>query len=177
MGNVEYCPTCGSEIEQINGHNIGCLSCHLASGAGWPMRWLSESAIHEANSKTKSRQHPKVLIVEDQGLLRMAAVGIMEDSGFEALEATNAEEALRILEDHSSIAVVFTDIDLSAQKNGVWLAEQINRRWPAIDVIVTSGYPRPDNYNPDNVIAYHEKPYSEEEVVKQIQKAVFGSRR
>lgn len=125
----------------------------------------------------KSVSDPVVLVVEDQGLLRMTAVSIVEDSGFEALEAENADEALEILKDNPGILVVFTDIDLNAEKDGVWLAEQINRKWPHIDVIVTSGYPRPSNYNPDNVIAYYEKPYSEDKVLKQIQKAVFGSRR
>lgn len=125
----------------------------------------------------KSVSDPVVLVVEDQGLLRLTAVSIMEDSGFEALEATNAEEALEVLKAHPDILVVFTDIDLNAEKDGIWLAEQIKKKWPKIDVIVTSGYPRPDNYNPDNVIAYFEKPYLEEEILKQIQKSVFGSRR
>lgn len=125
----------------------------------------------------KSVSDPVVLVVEDQGLLRMTAISIMEDSGFEAIEAADADEALEVLENHPGILVVFTDIDLSAERNGVWLAEQINRRWPNIDIILTSGYPRPDNYNPNNVVAYYEKPYSEDEIIKQIQKTVFGSRR
>ena len=98
-------------------------------------------------------------------------------TGFEALEAENADEALEILKDNPGILVVFTDIDLNTEKDGVWLAEQINREWPHIDIIVTSGYSRPSNYNPENVIAYYEKPYSEYEVLKQIQKSIFGSRR
>lgn len=125
----------------------------------------------------ESVSDPVVLVVEDQGLLRMTAISIMEDSGFEAIEATNADEALEVLKTYPGILVVFTDIDLNAEKNGVWLAEQINKRWPNIDIIVTSGYPRPDNYNPDNIVAYYEKPYSEEDIIKQIQKTVFGSRR
>lgn len=120
---------------------------------------------------------PVILVVEDQGLLRVTAMSIVEDAGFEALEATDADEALEILKDHPGIIVVFTDIDLNAEKDGVWLAEQINRNWPHIDVIVTSGYSRPSNYNPENVIAYYDKPYSEDEVLKQIQKSVFGTRR
>ncbi|WP_081995152.1 response regulator [Paracoccus sp. PAMC 22219] len=125
----------------------------------------------------KSAFDPVVLVVEDQGLLRMTAVSIMEDSGFEVLEASNAEEALELLEAYPDILVVFTDIDLNTKKDGVWLAEQINKRWPKIDIIVTSGYPRPDNFNPDNIVAYYEKPYSEEKIIQQIQKTVFGSRR
>ena len=124
-----------------------------------------------------SRFDPVVLIVEDQGLLRMTAISIMKDSGFEAAEAKNADEALTMLKRHPEILVVFTDINLNAEKDGIWLAEQINTEWPKIDVIVTSAYPKPKNYNPDNGVAYYEKPYSEKDLINQIQKAVFGSRR
>lgn len=124
-----------------------------------------------------SQFDPVVLVVEDQGLLRMTAVSIMEDAGFEAMEAKNAQEALILLRRYPDILVVFTDIDLNAEKDGIWLAEQINKEWPKIDVIVTSAYPRPRSYNPDNVIAYYEKPYTEKDLINQIQKAVFGSRR
>ena len=39
-----------------------------------------------------------VLIVEDEALVRMAAVGMVEEAGFEVLEATNADEAILLLE-------------------------------------------------------------------------------
>ena len=89
-----------------------------------------------------SQFDPVVLVVEDQGLLRMTAVSIMEDSGFEAVEAKNADEALTMLRHYPDILVVFMDIDLNAEKDGFWLAEQIKIGWPKIDVIVTSAYPR-----------------------------------
>ena len=51
----------------------------------------------------------------------MTAVSIMEDSGFEAVEAKNADEALTMLRHYPDILVVFTDIDLNAEKDGFWL--------------------------------------------------------
>jgi CheY-like chemotaxis protein len=39
-----------------------------------------------------------VLIVEDEALVRLTAVGMIEEAGFEALEATNADEAILLLE-------------------------------------------------------------------------------
>ena len=41
---------------------------------------------------------PKVLVVEDEMMLRMRAVDIVEDAGFTPIEAVNADEALAILE-------------------------------------------------------------------------------
>ena len=44
-----------------------------------------------------------VLVVEDEMVLRMRAVDIVEDAGFTAVEAVNADEALAILESRSDI--------------------------------------------------------------------------
>jgi CheY-like chemotaxis protein len=52
-----------------------------------------------------------VLIVEDEALVRMTAV-MVEEAGFEVLEATNADEAIRLLEARRDITVVFTDIEM-----------------------------------------------------------------
>jgi CheY-like chemotaxis protein len=49
-----------------------------------------------------------VLIVEDEALVRMTAVGMIEEAGFEVLEATNADEAILLLEARRDITVVFT---------------------------------------------------------------------
>jgi CheY-like chemotaxis protein len=53
-----------------------------------------------------------VLIVEDEALVRMTAVDMIEEAGFEVLEATNADEAILLLEARRDITVVFTDIEM-----------------------------------------------------------------
>jgi CheY-like chemotaxis protein len=53
-----------------------------------------------------------VLIVEDEALVRMTAVDMVEEAGFKVLEATNADEAIRLLEARRDITVVFTDIEM-----------------------------------------------------------------
>ena len=51
---------------------------------------------------------PVILVVEDEVLVRMMAVSISEDNGFEALSAASADEAIKILESRSDIRLVFT---------------------------------------------------------------------
>jgi CheY-like chemotaxis protein len=80
-----------------------------------------------------------VLVVEDEPLLRMMAVDIIEEAGFEALEAGNATEAVLILEQRTDIRLVFTDIDMPGGLDGVRLAALIRDRWPPIELIITSG--------------------------------------
>jgi two-component system, response regulator PdtaR len=80
-----------------------------------------------------------VLIVEDEALVRMTAVGMIEEAGFEVLEATNADEAIVLLEARHDITVVFTDIEMPGSMDGLRLAQAVRGRWPPIKIIATSG--------------------------------------
>ena len=82
---------------------------------------------------------PTVLIVEDELILRMRAVDIVEDAGFNAVEAVNADEALAILDARSDIALLFTDIQMPGSMDGLKLAHALSNRWPPIKIIIVSG--------------------------------------
>jgi len=49
-------------------------------------------------SKTDRDRNPVVLVVEDETLVRVTALAIVEESGFEAIAAGNADEAIRARE-------------------------------------------------------------------------------
>jgi two-component system, response regulator PdtaR len=80
-----------------------------------------------------------VLIVEDEPLIRLDAAQTLEASGFEVIEASNADEAIKILEDRSDISVVFTDVQMPGSMDGVKLAQAVRKRWPPVKLIITSG--------------------------------------
>jgi two-component sensor histidine kinase/DNA-binding response OmpR family regulator len=80
-----------------------------------------------------------VLVVEDEMLLRMRAVDIVEDAGFRPVEATNADDALAILESRSDIELLFTDIQMPGSIDGLKLAYAVHERWPLIKIILVSG--------------------------------------
>jgi two-component sensor histidine kinase/DNA-binding response OmpR family regulator len=82
---------------------------------------------------------PKVLVVEDEMMLRMRAVDIVEDAGFTAIEAANADDALEILESRSDIELLFTDIQMPGSMDGLKLAHAVHERWPSIKIILVSG--------------------------------------
>jgi CheY-like chemotaxis protein len=82
---------------------------------------------------------PVVLVVEDDFLIRMNAAGMIEDAGFDAVEAANADEAIVILEARVDIRVVFTDIQMPGSMDGLKLAAAIRDRWPPIKIVATSG--------------------------------------
>jgi two-component system, response regulator PdtaR len=57
-------------------------------------------------------RRPVILIVEDDFFLRMYAAEMIQDAGFDIVEAGNADEAIAILEARPDIHVVFTDIQM-----------------------------------------------------------------
>ena len=82
---------------------------------------------------------PKVLVVEDEMMLRMRAVDIVEDAGIIAIEAVNADEALAILESRSDIDLLFTDIQMPGSMDGLKLAPPVHMRLPSIKIFVFYG--------------------------------------
>jgi two-component sensor histidine kinase/DNA-binding response OmpR family regulator len=82
---------------------------------------------------------PNVLVVEEEMMLRMRAVDMVEDAGFNPIEAVNADDALAILESRSDIELLFTDIQMPGSMDGLKLANAVHERWPLIKIILVSG--------------------------------------
>ena len=80
-----------------------------------------------------------VLVVEDELMLRMRAVDIVQDAGFESVEAINADEAIAILESRDDISCLFTDIQMPGSMDGLKLAHLTHARWPHIKIVLVSG--------------------------------------
>ncbi len=94
---------------------------------------------------------PNVLVVEDEMILRMRAVDIVEDAGFNPVEAVNADQAISILESRSDISLLFTDIQMPGSIDGLKLAHAVHDRWPSIKIILVSGQVKPlDAERPTN---------------------------
>jgi CheY-like chemotaxis protein len=85
------------------------------------------------------RSEPLVLVVEDEFLIRMQAVAIIEQAGYNVVEARNADEAIAILEMREDIRIVVTDIEMPGSMDGIKLARAIRDRWPPVELVVTSG--------------------------------------
>ena len=73
-------------------------------------------------------------------MLRLMAVDVVEDAGFEALEAADADEAIAILETRPDIRILFTDIRMPGSMDGLKLARAVKDRWPPVKIILTSGH-------------------------------------
>jgi CheY-like chemotaxis protein len=101
----------------------------------------------------------RVLVVEDEPLLLMMAAEVVEDAGFEALEAGNADEALSLLETVEDIRILLTDIDMPGSMDGLTLASTVRDRWPPIEIVVVSGKQRPRKAELPERSVFFPKPY------------------
>jgi CheY-like chemotaxis protein len=109
-----------------------------------------------------------VLVVEDEPLLRLAAIDLVEMAGYEAIPAADATEAVKILEARNDIRVVMTDVDMPRGVDGMRLAAIIRDRWPPIKIIIVSGHVHdPANLIPAETVLFS-KPYREEQIMETI---------
>lgn len=100
------------------------------------------------------------LIVDDEFLARTMAAEIVAGAGFDVVEAPNADEGMRILQAHSDIRLVVTDIEMPGSMDGLELACAVRHRWPSIDVVVTSGRWRPGSDELPDCGRFMPKPFS-----------------
>ncbi|PTM43003.1 PAS domain-containing sensor histidine kinase [Bosea sp. 124] len=84
-----------------------------------------------------------ILVVEDDARVRRVAVARLEDTGYRVLEAETGAQALRVLDTHAEIALLFTDIVMPGGMSGDELAREARLTRPGLKVIFTSGFAEP----------------------------------
>ena len=116
-----------------------------------------------------------VLIVEDDALVRTYVTAQVRALGYRTLAATNAAEALTLIDGDTPIDLLFTDVVMPGSMNGRQLADETRRRRPGIKVLFTSGYT-------ENAIVHHgrldpgvlllAKPYRKQQLAQMIRIAL-----
>ena len=115
---------------------------------------------------------PVVLVVEDEPLLRMLAVEVVEEAGFIAIEARDADEAVILLESRTDIALLFTDINMPGSMDGLKLANAVRDRWPPIKILVVSGKQQLQSSDLPSNSCFVEKPYLASALVEELRSMV-----
>ena len=116
-----------------------------------------------------------VLVVEDEPLIRMVAADALADRGIVAWEAGDAGEALHVLDEHPSIGLVFTDVNMPGEMDGLGLAHEISVRRPDVSLIVTSGAVTVSDEELPDAGTFLPKPYPTERLVNIVQSKLEGA--
>ena len=125
--------------------------------------------------QVKELRKPVVLVVEDEPLQRMMAVDMVEEAGFEVVEAADATEAIQILEARLDIRIVFSDIDMPRGMDGMKLAALVRSRWPPIEIILTSGRTPASEVSLPPRAVFFSKPFRPSEIVAELQRLSSSS--
>ncbi len=81
-----------------------------------------------------------ILVVDDEPLVRMVTVEILEDLGYEVLEASEGHSALKVLNARPDIDLLVTDVGLPNGMNGRQLADAVRQTRPDLNVLFVTGY-------------------------------------
>jgi len=98
----------------------------------------------------------------------MLAVDVVEEGGFVALEASDADEAVVLLEACTDICLVFTDINMPGTMDGLRLAHAVRDRWSTVKILVVSGQMRPGQADLPPNARFIEKPYRAALMVEEL---------
>jgi signal transduction histidine kinase len=112
-----------------------------------------------------------VLVVEDEKIVLLTAVQSLKGVGYNVLQADCASSALDILRGEQNIDILFTDVVMPGQLNGVELAVEALRLRPSIKVLLASGYTRSalsDQHGLNEDVPILQKPYRTQELAKQL---------
>ncbi|HET7600992.1 MAG TPA: response regulator [Gemmatimonadales bacterium] len=128
-----------------------------------------------ANSPTRPPGGYNILVVDDEEIVRQLASRMLIHTGYRALQASHAREALTTIEhDPRAIHLVLTDVKMPGM-NGRELGRQIARRWPALPVLYMSGYPNEvfqgGLLEPD--APFLSKPFTQEDLAAKV-RAMIG---
>ena len=165
-------------VKQSNGHiriyseegHGTTVKLYLPQAAGVADALPAETGISELE-----RGDETILIVEDDALVREYVVTQISRLGYDTLAASNAAEALAIINGPERIDLLFTDVIMPGGMNGRQLAIEAEMRRPGLKVLFTSGYT-------ENAIMHHgrldagvlllPKPYISSDLARMIRTAL-----
>jgi CheY-like chemotaxis protein len=138
-------------------------------------RSMVAEAPRAGTDRTEVAEHGqgrRVLVVEDNIEVGQFSTQLLQDLGYETFWAANADEALRVLETESAgFDVVFTDVVMPGM-NGLDLGHEIERCYPGLPVVLTSGYSHVLAQEGPHGFELLHKPYTAEEVSRVLRRVM-----
>ena len=110
----------------------------------------------------------RVLVVDDEVLIRFVATDILHDAGYAVVEASTADEAIALLAADARFDVIVTDVRMPGAVDGLGLLAHVKQRHPAIRVVLTSGHLTAHDLGLTGADAVIGKPYAAATLVEAV---------
>jgi PAS domain S-box-containing protein len=166
-------------IKQSAGH----IKVYSEEGQGTTIRMYlppgtGTTALAESEPEAEHEGgHERILVVEDDRLVREYVLTQLHSLGYVTLAAANAAEALALVDNSEKFDLLFTDVIMPGAMNGRQLADTINKVRPDLKVLFTSGYTEDaiiHHGRLDQGVLLLAKPYRKADLARMIRKALEG---
>ncbi|MDG2278809.1 MAG: PAS domain-containing protein [Pseudomonadales bacterium] len=112
----------------------------------------------------------KILVVDDESLVRKTAVRVLRKLGYEVIKANSGEEALVLMRKNKDIDLMFSDILMPGGMSGRQLASIVNKEYPKIKIQLTSGYDNVEATKDNADFPLLKKPYDLQKLATALRK-------
>lgn len=115
---------------------------------------------------------PTVLVVDDDLLVREPIADYLREVGYEVLEAGDAHEAIDLVDHAAHVDLVFSDVRMPGELDGVGLARWVRSHRPELPVLLTSGYDAGSWLGNElgREVRLIQKPYTQDQVLRHIRR-------
>jgi signal transduction histidine kinase len=171
-------------IKQSGGH----VKIYSEPGAGTTVKLYLPRLIEAALLPAREVAEPagsaaageSLLIVEDDEDVRTFTAHVLEQLGYRVRVAPDGPVALRLLEESGGVDLLFTDVGLPEGMTGRQLAHEVQRRWPRVRVLYTTGYARNSIVHHgrlDPGVALITKPFTQADLVAKVREVLNAEAR
>jgi PAS domain S-box-containing protein len=126
----------------------------------------------EDNSRFMAADRRTILVVEDNKDVKNVAVSLLQQLGYKTIAVESASEALDVLASGKTVNLVFTDVALPGQLDGLALARKVTDRYGTIPIVLTTGYTRAFDSDPEFPVL--RKPYQIAALGRLIHQALYS---
>jgi PAS domain S-box-containing protein len=157
----------GLGLSQVYGfarRSDGTVAINSATGRGTKVTIYlprSHAAVaapsREESGRFAAMGGQTILVVEDNREVRGVAVSLLVELGYRTMEAETAADAIEVLDSGKDVSLVFSDVVLPGQTDGLALARMVGERYPRIPVVLTTGYTKVFDTDPEFPVL--RKPY------------------
>jgi PAS domain S-box-containing protein len=130
-----------------------------------------DAALPEDAATYRAADSRTILVVEDNPDVKNVAVSLLEELGYRTVAVESAAEALGVLAAGQSINLVFTDVALPGELDGLALARRVTHSYGNIPIVLTTGYTKV--FDSDLEFPVLRKPYQIAALGRLIHQALY----
>ena len=123
---------------------------------------------YERSVAMEAQAQSTVVLVDDDNDVRAITADILEEAGFNVLQAARAETALDILAMNDDVKVLITDVRMPGAMNGYDLALKARERWPSLEIMFVSGFGLPERHQLYFDCLLVSKPFNPDDFVSKV---------